>query len=167
MCLWACRPLHPGAALWASLQCVSFTGRLGGGARAEEFVLPFAVEMFTFVVFCVHIFHFNYWSMLQPGVWSNLCWNADLLMEVSRKCLCLSWSRPWPLSPGWEESLEAAGGPGLTARAGGPWTSASSVLRGTLRGWDFWLLLFDFYFLMRLFEVNSWIKFRVLCVGQN
>lgn len=33
-------PLIPSAALGASSQCVSFTLRLGGGARAEEFMLP-------------------------------------------------------------------------------------------------------------------------------
>lgn len=139
-------------------------------------------DMFKSMLLRASRFHFNYCSRLQPDFfWNNLCWNANLLLEV------------WPGNP----SLSGVPllGAGLAfvprvgrepgSRAGSlgklpaqiwrltlvvsrcPLTSAGSVLRDSLWGWDFWALLFDFYFLMRLFEVNAWIKFLVLCVGKN
>lgn len=135
--------------------------------------LPFTVGLFTFMLLCVYLFNCSDWFMLQPDIWNNLCWNANLLLEVSPGNPSLPgvpFFCPQGGKRAWEQGRRPCqcSHPDLTASAGGlRVTTALSVLKATPRGWHFWLPLFDFYFLMRLFEVNTWIKCLVLCEGRN
>ena len=166
------------AAFWASLQFLTYLASLtwwwcqGLGGHAT-----ICSRNDYICVMCL-FFHFNHWCVLQPEIWNNLCLNASLLWAVSPGNPSLSGvpllGRGTALVPrvGTEHRVGQEALPTFPPRSAHPAdglqvTSVGSVCGATPRRWDFWLLLSDFYSLMRFFEVNVWIKFLVLCVAQN